>query len=161
MPRFLLRATRMDCIRNEHIKGTAQVEGLGDKVRDKVEMVWICVQEVLWINWIYDVQNGTARQEERPQWSFIDRTYQGLVWPRRMLEIGWDRKNTPVIRKCLNSTATNKNHVIFTFQTFQPFSPCILFAALSYHLICISVISKFKHTDKCLSVHATKTFFGF
>lgn len=35
----------MDEIRNEGIRGTAQVEQFGDNVRDKVEMIWTCAEK--------------------------------------------------------------------------------------------------------------------
>ena len=45
MLRFSLGVTRMDRIRNEYIRGTAQVGRFGDKVRGEIEMVWTCAQE--------------------------------------------------------------------------------------------------------------------
>ena len=46
MLRFSLRVTRMDKIRNEYIRGTAQVGRFGEKNRDTTEVVWTCTEEI-------------------------------------------------------------------------------------------------------------------
>ena len=44
--RFSLGVTRMDKIRNEYIRGTAQVGRFGEKTQgDKTEVVWSCTEE--------------------------------------------------------------------------------------------------------------------
>ena len=45
MLRFSLGVTRMDKIRNEYIRGTAQVGKFGEKTRGKTEMVWTPTEE--------------------------------------------------------------------------------------------------------------------
>ena len=44
MVRYSLGVTRIDRIRNKHIRGTAEVGRLGDNVR-KIETVWTCAEE--------------------------------------------------------------------------------------------------------------------
>lgn len=45
MLRFSLVVIRKDRIRNENIRGRDHVEQFGDKVTDKVEMVWTYKEE--------------------------------------------------------------------------------------------------------------------
>lgn len=56
----------MDRLRNEHGRGTTQVDRFVDKVRGQVEKVWTCAEEG---GWLYrrDVESSAARQEERPK----------------------------------------------------------------------------------------------
>lgn len=49
-------------ISNKYIRGTAQVEQFGERVKVKAEMVWICAEEGLWIYWTKNVEYGAARQ---------------------------------------------------------------------------------------------------
>ena len=46
MLRFSLGVTRMDKIRNEYIRRTAQVGRFGEKTRGKTEVVWTCTEEI-------------------------------------------------------------------------------------------------------------------
>ena len=47
MLRFSLGVTRMDNIRNEYIRGTAQVGQFGEKsTRGETEVVWTCTEEI-------------------------------------------------------------------------------------------------------------------
>ncbi|KAF7655973.1 hypothetical protein LDENG_00047750 [Lucifuga dentata] len=61
MLRFLLR---VDNIKNEYIRGTAQVSWFGDKERGKTEMVWTCAKEGCRVYWEKDAGDGVPRQEE-------------------------------------------------------------------------------------------------
>ena len=48
--RFLLGVTRMDNIRNEYIRGTAQVGRFGEKVREaRLRRFWTCTEERCWV----------------------------------------------------------------------------------------------------------------
>ena len=51
----------MDKIRNEYIRGTAQV-GWRENSRGKTEMVWTCTEESLWVYWEKDGEDGAARK---------------------------------------------------------------------------------------------------
>jgi hypothetical protein len=53
----------MDRIRNEYIRGTAQVGRFGDKARE-ARLRWIGVEERGWVYWEKDAEDGVARQEE-------------------------------------------------------------------------------------------------
>lgn len=53
----------MDKIRNEQVRGTDQVEQLGDKVREaKSEIDWTCANKGQWIYWMKDAENGESTQ---------------------------------------------------------------------------------------------------
>ena len=64
MLRFSLGVARMDTIRNEYIRGTAQVGRFGEKTRRETEVVWTCTKERLWVYWEKDAEDGVARKEE-------------------------------------------------------------------------------------------------
>ena len=49
MLRFSLRVTRMDKIRNEYIRGTAQMGQFGENTRGKTDVVWKRTEERLWV----------------------------------------------------------------------------------------------------------------
>lgn len=52
MLRFTLGVTRMAKIRNEMIRGTAQVKQRGDKSqRGQTATVWTCPEEGRWVYW--------------------------------------------------------------------------------------------------------------
>ena len=51
MLRFSMEVTWMDRNRNVHIKETAQVGCLGDKVRGQIEIVWTFAEEVQQMYW--------------------------------------------------------------------------------------------------------------
>lgn len=84
----------MDKIRNEQVRGTDQVEQLGDKVREaKSEIDWTCANKGQWIYWMKDAENGAAMQKEKEEehiksWVWLGRTCRRLVSQRRMLGIG-------------------------------------------------------------------------
>ena len=66
----------MDEIRNEYIRGTAQVGRFVEKTRGKTEVIWTCMEEIGWVHWEKDAEDGTARKEEirrgRPKRRFMD-----------------------------------------------------------------------------------------
>lgn len=51
-------------IRNEHIRGTANVRHFGDKVRSQIYIVWIYKEEELVLHWL-GTQTGATRQEAK------------------------------------------------------------------------------------------------
>ena len=54
----------MDKIRNEYIRGTAQVGKIGENTRGKTEVVWTCTEERLWVCWEKYAEDGVARKGE-------------------------------------------------------------------------------------------------
>lgn len=50
-------------IRNEYIRGTAQVEQFGAKVRE-ANMVWTCVEDRQWIYWTKDFEDREEQLKE-------------------------------------------------------------------------------------------------
>lgn len=50
MLRFSLEVTKMDKIRNEYMRGTAEAERSGDR-ESEAGMVWMCAEEGSWIYW--------------------------------------------------------------------------------------------------------------
>ena len=54
----------MDKIRNEYIRGRAQVGRFGETTRGKTEVGWTCTEERRWVNCEKNAEDAMARKEE-------------------------------------------------------------------------------------------------
>ena len=78
MLRFSLGVTRMDKIRNEYIRGTAQVGRFGEKTRRETEVVWTCTEERCWRRMLRMELPG-KRKRGRPKRRFMDVVKEDMV----------------------------------------------------------------------------------
>lgn len=75
-----MEVTRTDRIRNDLIRGRAEVEQSGDKVRGTRLRYFARVQRRgKWIYWIKDVEDRAVRQEEKRRVMDVKKTCRGLV----------------------------------------------------------------------------------
>ena len=92
MLRFSLGVTRMDKIRNEYIRGTAQAGRFGEKTRDwgGMDMYWGKMMGILGEGcWEWSCQErGNGEGQKGDLWMWWKRTWLRLKWRRRMQKIG-------------------------------------------------------------------------
>ena len=95
MLRFPLGVTRMDKIRNEYIRGTAQVSGTGwrENTKGNTEVVWSCTEDEYIGRRMLRMELPGKRKRRRPKRRFMDVVKEDMAEVEMTEEDTEDRNN--------------------------------------------------------------------